>query len=199
MRGIIALIVGFIGLASVTAEAISPVTVDDGAVLLRATMPEPIRIDDRGLACVVSEDTIRVGRPLGVEGCEVGRVKRFVMIAVPRLDQPGGPEAVATLRGLVEGKVVHCFRLQKSDADRIANLHEYIQPEAYGSDCRVEQNGRMASIEVARAMVEAGVARNCPRYSGIRYRDDENHITALKRGEVPVKGFVIPDRCKPER
>ena len=104
-------------------------------------------------------DTIVVGKqPIRLNG-----------IAAPERNEPGGKEATAYMRQLVLGKLLNCIDNGKWTHDRLVAV------------CHL--NGE----DIARLIVAAGLARDCPRFSGGRYTDAE---TAASRA------LPFPRYCK---
>jgi endonuclease YncB( thermonuclease family) len=110
-----------------------------------------------GYTYVIDGDTIDVG----------GRRVRINGIAAPEVSERGGAAAKAVMSRLVVGGAVTC---QQVDTDRYGR--------AVGI-CSV--NGR----DIGAAMVASGAARDCPRYSGGRYR---SHETDASR-RLPLPGY----------
>ena len=110
-----------------------------------------------GHTYVIDGDTIDVG----------GRRVRLNGIAAPEMSERGGAAAKAVMSRLVAGGAVTC---QQVDTDRYGR--------AVGI-CSV--NGR----DIGAALVASGTARDCPRYSGGRYR---SHETDASR-RLPLPGY----------
>ena len=112
-------------------------------------------------------DTIAVG----------GVTVRLQGVAAPELDhpnlgieqEPGGPEAAAFMRRLVEGRVVTC---------------ELTGERTHGREVGVcYRDGR----DIGAAVIEAGLARDCPRFSRGRYAELERPA---------AKGLPLPSYCE---
>ena len=121
-------------------------------------------------ARVVDGDTLFVGnvevRLQGVAAPEHGR-----------LTEPGGPEATALLRRAADGLTVRC------DLD--------------GTRTRAREVGvcYAGGTELNAALVRAGVARDCPRYSGGRYAALEG--AARTEGRDLSRLYALPGYCEP--
>ena len=109
-----------------------------------------------------------VGKVVDGDTLYVGPVKiRLQGIAAPELDEPRGPEARDFLTAITLGKRVRCDLTGELSFDRQVAV------------CRI--TGR----DLGRLMIEAGFARDCPRYSGGRYRQFE--VERSKR--LPLPGY----------
>jgi endonuclease YncB( thermonuclease family) len=124
----------------------------------------------RGRADVLDGDTVVV------EGISV----RLQGVAAPELEhaglgveqEPGGPEAAAFLRDLVEGKPIVC---------------ELTGERTHGREVGVcYRDGR----DIGAAVIEAGLARNCPRFSRGRY---------AKLEQPAAKSLPLPGYCEVRR
>ena len=93
----------------------------------------------------------------------------------PGLVEPGGPEATAHLRSLVSGREVICHL----DGTRTRNRPVGV--------CYVD------GINVNLAQVEAGHARDCPRYSGGAYAEAE--ARARRAGRDLSAIYPLPGYC----
>jgi endonuclease YncB( thermonuclease family) len=121
----------------------------------------------RGRAQVLDGDTITV------EGVHV----RLQGVAAPELDhaglgieqEPGGPEAAAFMRRLVEGQVVVC---------------ELTGERTHGREVGICSR---AGRDIGAAVIEAGLARDCPRFSEGRYAELER---------PPAKSLSLPSYCE---
>ncbi len=114
------------------------------------------------------------GNTVVVEGISV----RLQGVAAPELEpgsldigqETGGPEAAAFLRRLVEGETVVC---------------ELTGERAHGREVGVcHRDGR----DLGAAVIEAGLARDCPRFSRGQYAE-------LERPEA--RRLPLPDYCDP--
>lgn len=109
--------------------------------ILALVMAGPVLADPAGRAQVIDGDSLRVG------SVEV----RLWGIDAPEWHEPGGAQATAYLRSLVRGQDVNC---ETRDTDR------------YG---RTVAQCFVGSMDIARALVQSGHARDWPRYSGGYY------------------------------
>lgn len=155
-------------------------------------------LDARGLGCVETEDTIKVGAVRSPEGCQGGKLIRLVKIAVPRMDEPGGPEALAMLKTLVEGQMIACILLQPDERARIPRLTEERDHDIYASSCSYGY-GTPSGGRLEFKMIEIGLARDCPRFSEGAFRMQEGNTAWSRRGDLPIQRFELPERCKANR
>lgn len=110
--------------------------------LCLALLAGPALADPAGLVKVIDGDSLRVG------SAEV----RLWGINAPEWDAPGGAAATAFLRGLVWRRVVRC----RAVGDR----------DSYG---RIVAQCFVGSVDLGGALVEAGYARDWPKFSGGYY------------------------------
>lgn len=113
-----------------------------------------------GRARVTDGDTLRVG----------GVAVRLEGIAAPELHEQGGPEAAAFLRELAEGREVVC---------------ELTGERTWGR--RVGVCFRQGE-DLAAAVIGAGLARDCRRYSGGRYAS----VEPASARHLPLPGYCTP-------
>ncbi|MDP1963427.1 MAG: thermonuclease family protein [Reyranella sp.] len=99
-----------------------------------------------GTAYAIDGDTIRIE--------DSGKV-RLQGVAAPERNEPGGPAATDFMKRLVNGKEVRCELDGTRTYDRQVGI------------CFVD--GR----DIGEAVIAAGLARDCPRYSGGRYAGAE--------------------------
>ena len=99
-----------------------------------------------GTAYAIDGDTIRI---------EGGGKVRLQGVAAPEGNEPGGTAATDFVKRLVNGKDVRC----ELDGTRTYDRHVGV--------CFV--GGR----DIGEAVIAAGLARDCPRYSGGRYAGAE--------------------------
>jgi endonuclease YncB( thermonuclease family) len=98
-------------------------------------------------------------------------------VAAPEQDSVDGPAATNFLSSLVDGNKVTC-RLDGTRA-----------------------NGRpvgvcfVKGVDVGQALIEAGFARDCPRYSGGRYLEAEK--SAVLTGKDLSATYPLPGYCEP--
>jgi micrococcal nuclease len=99
----------------------------------------------RGVARMIDGDTIAIGST------------RFRLngVADPERDEPGGGAATEWMRRHLAGRTVMCKPKEERIYSRIVAI------------CYVNGQG------IGAAIMRAGFARHCPRYSGGRYRDHE--------------------------
>lgn len=115
-----------------------------------------------GLAVVLDGDTIALG----------GTHIRLQGIAAPEIREPGGPESRDWLRRLLAGEMVRC------------------EPDGTRTWERVVAVCYVRGRDIGEALVAAGMARDCDRFSGGRYRAVE---TAASRA------LPFPNYCKAKR
>jgi endonuclease YncB( thermonuclease family) len=97
-------------------------------------------------------------------------------LAAPEWDAPGGQEATDAMKGLVLGKVVTCELDGTATYDRCAAI------------CT------LAGADISETLVDMGLARDCPRYSGGRYADAEQ--AAADRGSTIRVMYQLPGYCR---
>ena len=131
-------------------------------LLARAAAPVPVAAAERlaGIARVVDGDT------LDVAGVRV----RLKGVAAPERHEPGGEAAKAFVVELVEGRTVVCELTGERTRGRRVGY--------------CQRDGRDVGAEV----IAAGLARDCPRYSGGRY-------AGVERPEAEALPF--PSYCRP--
>jgi endonuclease YncB( thermonuclease family) len=113
-----------------------------------------------------------VGKVVDGDTLYVGPVKiRLQGIAAPELDEPLGPEARDFLTAFALGKPARCDLTGDLSFDRQVAV------------CRIDGQ------DLGRLIVEAGLARDCPRYSGGRYEAFE--VERSKR--LPLPGYCLGD------
>jgi len=113
-----------------------------------------------GQASVVDGDTLRVA----------GQKVRLQGLAAPELDEPGGQAAKNALIELIRGQHITCELDGTRSYDRVVGICY-----AGGQDLAAE-------------LVKWGLARDCPRYSGGRYRELE---------PASARGLPLPAYCAP--
>ena len=96
---------------------------------------------------------------------------RFDGVAAPDLDEPYGEQSKNAMRGLVAGQQVRCELTGAKTCDRFVGT------------CLLE-DGRNLSAEI----ISMGLARDCPRYSGGRYKRFETERS---------RRLPFPAYCKP--
>lgn len=129
---------------------------------LFANLPAAAESEISGVAHVVDSDTIHVIADSGL-----ARV-RLRGMAAPDSNHPGGKEAKEFLERQVEGKPVRCVL----DGDTLQNGEIWI--------CYAEGK------DIAATVIRAGLARDCPAFSGGRY-------WSIERPEA--QKLVLPDDC----
>jgi micrococcal nuclease len=129
-------------------------------VLLTPNLAAAETLHGRGK--VTDGDTLRVG----------GVAVRLQGIAAPEMDEAGGAAAKAYLRELAEGQTVVC-----------ALTGERTHGRRVGT-CWV------GSQDLAEAVIAAGLARDCPRFSGGRYAGVE---------QPQAQSLPLPSYCRPQR
>ncbi len=109
-----------------------------------------------------------VGKVIDGDTLYVGSTKiRLQGIAAPELDEPFGPEARDFLTAIALGKRARCQLTGEKTWDRQVAV------------CRIDGQ------DLGRLVVEAGLARDCPRYSGGRYEAFE----VDRSKQLPLPGY----------
>lgn len=140
------------------------------AVMLGALLINPA-FGQQAVATLTGIATIQDG-----DGVLFGQVEvRLQGIAAPELKDNMGRESYLGLADLAEGKEVVC-ELDGTTANR--------RPVGV---CYVDGQ------DIGRQMVLAGLARDCPRYSKGRYRDDE--AQAARAGRDLSAVYELPRYC----
>ena len=93
---------------------------------------------------------------------------RFDGVDAPEMDEPGGPEGKAWMQSNYGGRQVRCLLTGDKTYDRWVGT-------CFGG----------AGENISAAVIGAGLARDCPRYSGGKYRKYE---TARSRSR-PMKSY----------
>lgn len=109
----------------------------------------------------------------------LGRAIRLQGVAAPELRDPLGAESRAALQRLVLGRTIACAPDGTRTHGRIVAV------------CSVD--GR----DLGAALVAAGLARDCPRFSGGRYAALEQ--AAAARGAPIARVYPLPAYCAPRR
>jgi micrococcal nuclease len=111
-------------------------------------------------------DTIVVGSmPIRLNG-----------LAAPEGDEPGGREATRAMVELVEGRRLRCELNGEHTHDRCVGV------------CYLDGG------DISAAMVAAGVARDCPRFSRGRYQHAEAQAAAA--GATIGRTYRLPGYCR---
>ena len=111
-----------------------------------------------------------VGKVIDGDTLFVGPTKiRLQGIAAPEWDEPFGPEARAFLIAVALGKRARCDLTGERSFDRQVAV------------CRIDGQ------DLGRLIVGAGLARDCPRYSGGRYETFEVERSKL----LPLPGYCL--------
>lgn len=133
------------------------------------------RTEVAGLAHVIDGDTIHLSTP------EVGKLVKVRLqgVAAPERSDAGGAEATRFVEQLAEGRRVRCELDGSRSKDRVVGV------------CFVGGDGAAGGgRDIGAAVIEAGLARDCPRFSGGRYK-------ALERPEAA--GLPYPSYCVPRQ
>lgn len=111
-----------------------------------------------GKASAIDGDTIRID----------GRTKvRLSGVAAPERNEEGGATATTFMRQLINGKTLRCELDGERTYDRLVGIC-YLQDK-----------------DIGKAIIEKGLARDCPRYSHGRYATSERpEATSL-----PLPGY----------
>ncbi len=109
-----------------------------------------------------------VGKVIDGDTLSVGPTKiRLQGIAAPEMDEPLGPEARDFLTAIALGKLARCDLTVELSFDRQVAV------------CRIDGQ------DLGRLIVEAGLARDCPHFSGGRYEAFEVERTK----HLPLPGY----------
>jgi endonuclease YncB( thermonuclease family) len=112
-------------------------------------------------------DTIEVGSmPIRLNG-----------LAAPEGDEPGGAAATTTMTELVRGRTLRCELDGERTHDRCVGV------------CFLE------GADISEVMIQRGVARDCPRFSGGRYAQAERDAAA--NGATIRASYRLPGYCTP--
>jgi endonuclease YncB( thermonuclease family) len=132
-----------------------------GLLCLLATFPAWAQSEISGMAHVIDGSTVQVTT-------QHEAIKVRLGIAVPENPQSGASKATAFLEQYAEGEPIRCVL----DGTRFQNLEDGI--------CYV------AGQDVGAALIRAGLARDCPAFSGGRY-------WPIERPEA--QKLSLPDYC----
>jgi endonuclease YncB( thermonuclease family) len=143
-------------------------------VLIAATVSSAGAAGRCQRGALVGEMThVRDGDTVEVAGMPV----RLQGLAAPERDQRGGPEATAAMRALVSGRELRCELMGECNRDRCIGT------------CYLE------GADIAAELVRRGLARDCPRFSGGRYREAEREASAA--GAVIGRTYRLSGYCRP--
>jgi micrococcal nuclease len=136
----------------------------------------PLRVE----AAVCAEGTVTGKVTNVVTGAEL-ELNGFFLIQLRGLaaagwDEPGAAQAVASLRKLVLGRMVTC----ELNGGQVYNRCTAV--------CALE------GIDIAKVLVGIGHARDCPYYSGGRYRAAE--LQAAQQGATIGETYALPSHCQ---
>lgn len=126
-----------------------------------------------------------VARAVDGDDIAFGQVRvRLRGIAAPEdrtgLREPGGPEATANLAALVDGRIVECF----------------LDGTTAGSTYRPVARCFVDGVDIGEQQVRAGMARDCPAFSGGAYRQAEVHARrSVNLSEI----YELPGYCTTQR
>jgi micrococcal nuclease len=95
---------------------------------------------------------------------------RLSGVSAPELDEPLGAQSKVFMRDLVLGQPVSCELNGKKTYDRFVGT------------CYLGDN------DIGILVIEAGLALDCPRYSGGRYAD---HELATARQQIKLPGYCF--------
>ena len=150
-----------------------------GIILIAASLAAPFTAHAQavvaGTAHVVDGDTIHLATG------EAGKVVKVRLqgVAAPERSDVGGAEATRFVEQLAEGRQVRCELDGSRSKDRVVGV------------CFVGGDGVVGGgQDIGAAVIEAGLARDCPRFSGGRYK-------ALERPEAA--GLPYPSYCVPRQ
>ena len=115
-----------------------------------------------GQARIIDGDTLEIA----------GSRVRLNGVAAPERDEAGGPEATQFMETLTDGQTIRCSLTGEKTYQREVGT------------CWI------GTTDIGGALIAAGLARDCPRYSGGRY-------AALETSESQT--LPLPDYCRPRR
>ncbi len=152
-----------------------------GIILIAASLAAPFTAHAQavvaGTAHVVDGDTIHLAIS------EAGKVVKVRLqgVAAPERSDAGGAEATRFVEQLAEGRQVRCELDGSRSKDRVVGVC-FVGGEG------VAGGGR----DIGASVIEAGLARDCPRFSGGRYKALERPAAA----GLPYPSYCVP-RQKP--
>lgn len=126
-----------------------------------------------GVAHVIDGDTIHLTT------AEAGKIVKVRLqgVAAPERSDAGGAEATRFVEQLAEGRQVRCELDGSRSKDRVVGV------------CFVGGEGVAGGgKDIGAAVIEAGLARDCPRFSGGRYKALERPAAA----ELPYPSYCVP-------
>jgi len=139
------------------------------AVALIANLTTPVAAELTTLTGTVTHvrdgDTIEVSKiPIRLNG-----------VSAPELKEPLGQQSKAFMRALVHSKRIRCELNGEKTYDRYVGV------------CYFEDQ------DIGAAVIEAGLARDCPRFSGGRYAGVES---AAARGAIKLPRYCRAKKTK---
>lgn len=140
------------------------------AIFSAISMPAFAQATVSGRAHVIDGDTLH----LSVSGQDRPVKVRLQGVAAPERSQAGGAEATRFVEQLAQDQDVRCELDGTRSKDRVVGT------------CFV--GGASGNQDIGAAVIAAGLARDCPRFSKGRYR-------ALERAES--SGLPFPTYCEP--
>ena len=114
-------------------------------------------------------DLVGTAKAIDGDTILVDRVKvRLNGVDAPEMRETGGTAAARFMIGLINGKRIRCALNGDVSHDRVVGI------------CRLDGQ------DIGAAIIRAGLARDCPRYSGGRY---ERLETPQARRSIPSKRY----------
>lgn len=126
----------------------------------------PVATIQGEVANVRDGDTVEIG----------GMAIRLHGIAAPELEEPGGDDATEAMRAMALGRELRCELNGERSQERcvaVCYLHD---------------------VDIAEMTVLAGLARDCPRFSGGRYAEAE-HQAAVEGARIR-RAYPLPEWCR---
>ncbi len=114
---------------------------------------------------------VRDGYTIEVDGTAI----RLQGIVAPELTEPGGAESAMYVFLLVQGEKVTCELTGERSYGRLIGVCRLDDPATIGD----------SDTDIGAIMIQAGLARDCPRFSGGRYRDLETEASRA----LPLPGY----------
>ena len=117
---------------------------------------------------------VRDGDTIEVDGAAI----RLQGVAAHEMDERGGLEAATYMLQLVQGQQVTCELTGERSFDRLVGV------------CRLDDEATVGDgdTDIGAIMIQAGLARDCPRFSGGRYRDLEMDASRA----LPLPAYCTP-------